>query len=135
MTDEELKARIGFEAGGIVRDFDDTAIIDSCLTINGEIKRWVERKTRNVSFAAYSEAIIDRAKWEALIQMEKLTNVKAMIAYGWSCGTWGVVYPTKCATWTYGEITPSLESVSLNAGVKREVVYIPTSEFKVFVNA
>lgn len=134
MTDEELKARIGFEAGGVVRDFDETAIIDSCLTINGEIKRWVERKTRNVSFEAYSEAIIDRAKWEALIQMEKLTNVKAMIAYGWSCGTWGVIYPTKCATWRFGEITPSLESVSLNAGVKREVVYIPTSEFKVFAN-
>lgn len=132
MTDEELKARLAFEAGGIMRDFDEMAIIDSCLTINGEIKRWVERKTRNVSFDAYDDVVIDKAKWQALIEIERLTNIKAMIAYGWNCGTWGVVYPTKCATWRIGELTPSLESVSLNAGVTREVVYIPKTEFKLF---
>lgn len=134
MTDEELKARIAFTAGGIIKDFDDMAIIDGVLTINGEIKRWIERKTRNVSFEAYDEAIIDLAKWQALIDMERLTNIPSMIAYGWNCGTWGVVYPSKCATFTIGEVTPSLDSVSLNAGISRKVVYIPKTEFKVFAN-
>jgi hypothetical protein len=72
---------------------------------------------------------VDLQKWNALKDMEVLTNVATILAYGWSCGTWGIVFPSKVKSFDIHSMTPSPNSVSLNAGVTRDVVYIDLSEF------
>lgn len=105
--------------------------VDSYLVSGSQIKCWVERKVRNVSFDAYPDAVVDFDKWQALIEMERITSITALLAYGWSCGTWGTIQPSRCTNFTVESMTPRLDSVSLNAGVERKVVHIDLSEFEI----
>lgn len=95
------------------------------------VQYWVERKVRNNTFDLYPTAVVDYNKWMALIQIEQITNVPALLVYGWSCGTWGTLQPSVIPHYTTELLTPSLESVSLNAGVERKVVKVSTTEFKI----
>ena len=105
--------------------------VDSYLIGSGGIKYWVERKVRNVAYDTYSDAVVDFDKWQALIQIEQITTIPALLAYGWSDGTWGTIQPSRCTGFNVEPMTPRLDSVSLNAGVERQVVHINLLEFEI----
>ena len=105
--------------------------VDSYLVSGSQIKCWVERKVRNVAYDAYPDVVVDFDKWQALIHMEQITTIPAILAYGWSDGTWGTVQPSRCTDFRVESMTPRLDSVSLNAGVERKVVHIALSEFEI----
>lgn len=105
--------------------------VDSYLVNGSQIKCWVERKVRNVAYDAYPDVVVDFDKWQALIQMEQITTIPALLAYGWSDGTWGTIQPSRCTNFKVESMTPRLDSVSLNAGVERQVVHIDLSEFEI----
>ncbi len=95
------------------------------------VQYWVERKVRNNTFDLYPTAVVDYNKWMALIQIEQITTIPALLVYGWSCGTWGTLQPSIIPHYTTELLTPSLDSVSLNAGVERKVVKVSITEFKI----
>lgn len=103
--------------------------IDGQLMDKGIVRYFVELKTRNHAFGQYPDAVVDLQKWNALKDMEVITTVPTILAYGWSCGTWGIVFPSKVKSFDIQSMTPSPNSVSLNAGVTRDVVKIDLSEF------
>lgn len=130
MNDIELVEKIE-QNWGKLNELPEFSRIDSFIG-NGHIALWVERKVRNVPFNAYPDAVVDYAKWKALIDIEEITTTPAVLAYAWSCGTWGTVQPSTCKKFEIKSLTPSLESVSLNAGVERKVVHIDLSEFQLW---
>lgn len=93
---------------------------------------WVELKVRNVTFDQYPDAVVDLAKWLALQSIEEITTIPAVLVYGWSCGTWGIVQPSKVKQYDIEFLTPSLDSVSLNAGVKRKIAKINKTDFETY---
>lgn len=105
--------------------------VDSYLVSGSQIKYWVERKVRNVAHNDYPDVVVDFNKWQALIQMEQITTIPALLAYGWSDGTWGTIQPSRCINFRVESMTPRIDSVSLNAGVERQVVHIDLSEFEI----
>jgi hypothetical protein len=132
MEDRDLKYLIEREYQLNSFELPEFSRVDSYLVRGNQIKYWVERKVRNVPFDTYPDAVVDFNKWQALLAMEEITTIPAYLAYGWSCGTWGIVRPMECTNFKVKLLTPSLDSVSLNAGVERKVVHIDLSEFKVW---
>lgn len=131
MTDEELKIKVNDHFKAVSFDMPKFSKVDGyLLNENSEVTVWLERKTRNVSFDTYPDVVVDAAKFFALIEMEDITTLPAVIAYGWSCGTWGIVRPVTVNKFTIESLTPRQDSVSLNKGVKRDVVKIDKSEFE-----
>lgn len=131
MKDRDLLIKIQLEYGVNHRELPIFSRIDGyLLNENQEIIMWLERKTRNVTFDTYPDVVVDAAKFFALIEMEDITALPAVLAYGWSCGTWGTVRPAKVDKFTIESLTPREDSVSLNKGVKRDVVKIDKSEFE-----
>jgi hypothetical protein len=61
--------------------------------------------------------------------------IPAVLAYGWSCGTWGTITPASVKKFTIETLTPREDSVSLNKGVARDVIKIDKSEFELYSNA
>lgn len=131
MTDKELILKLELKYRLNSYELPEFSRVDGYLIRGNQIKYWVERKVRNVPFDAYPDAVVDLAKWQALIHMEQITTIPAILAYGWSCGTWGIVQPSKVKLWKSSSMTPSLDSVSLNAGVNRDVVHIYLNDFEV----
>lgn len=131
MKDRELLVKVQLEYGANHRNLPTFSKVDGyLLNENNEVSVWLERKTRNVSFDTYPDVVVDAAKFFALIEMEDITTLPAVIAYGWSCGTWGIVRPATVNKFTIESLTPRQDSVSLNKGVKRDVVKIDKSEFE-----
>ena len=133
MDDKELVRIIKENWGDNLIDMNGFSKVDSFIYVQNSttpIALWVERKTRNVPFDAYPDVVVDYAKWEALIKLREITDVPAILAYGWSCGTAGFIEPSMDKKITVKVLTPSMDSVSLNKGVERKVVHIDKSEFK-----
>lgn len=130
MNDQELIAEVEATMQVKLRPYAAMDTIDSWAEKNGHMVACVERKTRNVPFGQYPTAVVDHRKWLGLLANEFATGIPSYLVYGWSCGSWGWIQPT-----TVGQqlgisvIRPSLDSVSLNAGVPRPVVEIPLSAF------
>jgi hypothetical protein len=138
MNDKELRIQLQLKFKLSSVDFPEFSRIDGYLFQNNPydynadgIKYWVERKVRNNTFDAYPDAVVDAAKWDALIHIESITTIPALLAYGWSCGTWGTVQPSRVTKFKTELLTPSMESVSLNKGVERSVIKIDLSEFQI----
>lgn len=135
MTDEELKIKVNDHFKAVSFDMPKFSKVDSYLTAFnrplGQIDYWIERKVRNNAFNKYPDAVVDYQKWDALLVLEKLTEVTSLIAYGWSCGTWGFLQPSRVRSFIREPMTPRITSVSLNKGVTREVVKINNSEFRI----
>lgn len=135
MTDEELKIKVNDHFQAVTFDMPEFSKVDSYLTAFnhplGTIDYWIERKVRNSTFNRYPDAIVDYQKWDALLALEHLTQINSLIAYGWSCGTWGFVQPSRVKLYMREAMTPRMTSVSLNKGVTREVVRIDNSEFRI----
>lgn len=137
MDDRELQIKLQLHFKLTLSDLPMFSKIDGYLFNNdpyvynpNPIKYWVERKTRNVTFDAYPDIVVDAAKFFALIEIEDITTVPAILAYGWSCGTWGIARPAKIESFAIESLTPSMNSVSLNKGVGRDVVKIRKEEFE-----
>ena len=130
MTDEELVDRLEAQWACQIVDYRaDYATIDAYCVRDGQIVAHLERKTRNVTFDAYPTAIVDAYKWLALLEADHHITVPALLAYGWQCGRVGWLRPSTTGELAIELSTPAPESVSLNAGVTRPVIHIPTDRF------
>lgn len=136
MRDDELLERVKAHYGLDHRELPEFSRIDGYLVNeHGQIQLWVERKTRNVTLSAYPDVVVDAAKFFALIEMQDITMIPAVLAYGWSCGTWGILTPATVTKFTVETLTPREDSVSLNKGVARDVVKLDKSDFELYNNA
>ena len=132
MNEANLILKLELQSGMDFVPLPEFSRVDGQLLEWRTIRYFVELKTRNHAFGEYPDAVVDYQKWQALKQMETITTIPTLLAYGWSCGTWGVVFPTKVKSFEIASMTPNADSVSLNAGVQREVVKIDLSEFKTY---
>lgn len=130
MDDRNLLLFLEAHTNYKIREFGEYALMDAYMLNEGLLAGFIERKTRNVPIGKYDTAIIDYAKYEAMVQLEKTTQLDCWLAYGWSCGTVGVVKPTSCPI-QVKKATPSEGSVSLNAGLEREVAHIEIRRFDI----
>jgi hypothetical protein len=132
MIEANLIQRLETKSGLDYVELPEFSRIDGQLMENKTIRYFIELKTRTHKFGDFPDAVVDYSKWNALKQLETITTIPTLLVYGWTCGTWGVVFPTKVKSYDLTAITPSLASVSLNAGVSREVVKIDLSEFTIY---
>lgn len=130
MNDLELTLFLEAHTDNVIKELGKYSKLDAYLLKDGELNGFLERKTRNVSIGKYDTAIIDYEKFLAMHKVEAATELKCWLAVGWSCGTVGVVQPTRCPV-KVEMVTPSETSVSLNKGVTREVAHIEIRRFEI----
>lgn len=131
MQDKDLILFLEAHTNYTIKHFIGYSRLDSYfLNERNELAGFLERKTRNVPIGTYDTAIIDFQKYQAMQYLEAATELNCWLAYGWSCGTVGVVQPTRCPI-KVEMVTPSDDSVSFNKGVQREVAHIEIKRFEI----
>ncbi len=77
--------------GDSLIEFPRFSTVDRLLVTNGLAIAWLEVKTRTTPLATYPTYRIDRAKLVALRGLEYETEIPALVAIEWGCGSIGVV--------------------------------------------
>ena len=131
MTDDDLTAAIEAAWGCRVHEFAGYDTVDAWAEKDGRLVAYVERKTRNVPIDYYPTAVVDARKWLGLLAAEHATGTKAVLAYAWSCGSWGWVRPSIVGPVLSTRIlTPGPDSVSEGRHT-RPVIEVPIDVFTV----
>lgn len=100
-AEERVAQAVAAITGNGLLEFPRFAAVDRLLMMNGLAMGWLEVKTRNTPRNHYPTYRLATDKLRVLRSLEYDTQIPAIIAVEWACGSIGVVKASHPA-WSYG---------------------------------